>query len=161
MAVINITALTPTTRTTQPFTYKDIHLDLIKNHSAGSNGQFFKTKERADLVADYDLTAIKTSIFNLLTTSAGERVLTPDYGLNLKKYLFIPITTQNALLIGDEIKSGIATWEPRITLQNITIIADEDNNQYQITINVTINQLQNSSVSIPGVLSNSGFQYII
>lgn len=161
MAVINITALTPAVKTPPAFTYKDLHLDLVKGYSSKENSQLFKTKERSDLVADFDRDAIRTSIYNLLTTSAGERVLTPNYGLNLKKYLFIPVTTENALLIGEEIKTGIATWEPRITLQSVTIIADEDNNQYQITINALITQLQNTPVTLPGILSNSGFQYII
>ena len=161
MAVINVTALTPQAAARPGYVYKDIHLDLVKGYSSGSNNQLFKTKERADLVADYDYQAIRTSIYNLLTTNFGERILIPTYGLNLKKYLFLPVTQENGLLMGEEIKTGITTWEPRITLQNVTIIADEENHRYKVTINALLTRLQNAVIVLPGVLSNSGFQYIV
>ena len=63
--------------------------------------------------------------------------------------------------MGEEIKTGITTWEPRITLQNVTIIADEENHRYKVTINALLTRLQNAVIVLPGVLSNSGFQYIV
>ena len=86
--------------------------------------------------------------------------MTPNFGLNLKKYLFLPVTSQNALLLGNEIKSGVTMWEPRVTVQQIGVVTDAENNAYEITLIVSLNNLQNSSLTLPGILSNSGFQFI-
>jgi phage baseplate assembly protein W len=166
MASLKITALSPTnyktgnvasSEITGGYTYKDIFLDL-KTGNLKSN-ELFKDPQNRDLVAIYDTDAIKASLSNLFNTNNGERVLTPSFGLNLKKYLFLPVTSQNASLIGNEIKSSIAAWEPRITVQQIAIITDADNYTYEITLIVSFNDLQNTSLTLPGILSNSGFQF--
>jgi phage baseplate assembly protein W len=167
MASLKITALSPTNYATGDiassevvggYTYKDIFLDLETGNL--KSNELFKSPQNRDLVAIYDATAIKTSLSNLFNTNNGERVLTPNFGLNLKKYLFLPVTPQNALLIGNEIKSSIVMWEPRVTVQQIAVVTDADNYTYEITLVVSLNNLQNSSLTLPGILSNSGFQFI-
>lgn len=167
MASLKITTLSPTNYTTGKtaasevnggYTYKDLFLDL-KTGNTKSN-ELFKTPQDKDLVALYDAGAIRVSLSNLFNTNNGERVLTPNFGLNLKKYLFLPVTSQNALLLGNEIKSGVTMWEPRVTVQQIGVVTDAENNAYEITLIVSLNNLQNSSLTLPGILSNSGFQFI-
>jgi len=167
MASLKITALSPTvyktgnTATSEVsggYTYKDVALDLRTGFN--KSDELFKANVEKDLVAIYDSDAIRNSLSNLFNTNNGERVLTPSYGLNLKKYLFLPVTTQNALLLGSDIKSGITTWEPRVTVQQISVVTDEENNTYEVSLTVSLNNLQNTTLTLPGVLSNSGFQFI-
>lgn len=158
MANYAITSLNSITFTDKEFVYKDIALDFKLGYS--NNTQFNKKNEILDLVADVDYAAIRNSIFNLFNTNQGERLLNPDFGLNLKRYLFEGVSKENGILIGDVIKSGIQQYEPRVTINQITIVADEDNNTYEITLVVGIQTLQNRVVTLPGLLSNSGFVYI-
>lgn len=158
MANYKITSLGNVNYTDNAFIFKDIALDLTLGYS--NNNEFFKKAEIKDLKADVDYAAVRNSIFNLFNTNKGERILFPDFGLNLKSYLFEVVSKEIGILIGDTIKAGIQRYEPRVTINQITIVADEDNNTYEITLIVSIKALQNQIVTLPGILSNSGFQYI-
>ena len=158
MANYKITSLNNVVFTDNQFIYKDIALDLAMGYS--NNNQLFKKNEMLDLVADVDYAAVRNSIFNIFNANQGERLLNPDFGLNLKRYIFEGVSKENGILVGDTIKGGIQKYEPRVTINQITIVADEDNNTYEITLIVAIQALQNRIVTIPGILSNSGFQYI-
>ena len=52
------------------------------------NITFKKHPVTNDLVVSKDASAIKQAIVNLLLTNKGERVFQPDYGSNIRSYLF-------------------------------------------------------------------------
>ncbi len=120
----------------KPSVYTDLHLDFatsdIYNPSLG-----YAIKGN-DLKADYDENAIKNSLKNLFNTKPGQRFLFPLYGLDLNQFLFEAITPINAQLIGEKIASSIDKFEPRVSVVNINVVADPENNLYDITIIVEI-----------------------
>lgn len=59
---------------------------------------------------------IATSLRILFGTAAGERFLTPGYGLDLQELLFAPLTTTMTSFLKDRIKTAILIYEPRINL---------------------------------------------
>ena len=118
MAKINLNTL-PKKQTAAPYQYKDIHLDLIPEFTV--TGELYKTPEQKDFKADYDVTAIKNSIRNLLTTSPGEKILNPAYGCDLRGLLFEQVTKNIGEQIGNIIYKQITTFEPRIRIDNIKI----------------------------------------
>lgn len=73
---------------------------------------FFKRKTGNDL--------IKESITRLLLTNKGERVNKPDFGSNLRTYLF---NNRDILLeeVEEDIRSSITKWESRVTVKNVTV----------------------------------------
>ena len=84
MAAINLASLrkrAPVNGT--PFTYSDLELDMTLSNTQSYPAE--STLKRKDVVADYDLGAIKNSIVNLFTTIPGEKLLNPEYGLNLNQ----------------------------------------------------------------------------
>jgi len=107
--------------------------------------------QRNDIKVDYDESAIFNSLRNLLTTKPGQRFLFPLYGLDLTQFLFQPITSFNAQLIGDLIVSSIDNFETRVNLLNVQVIPDTDNNTYNITIIVQI-PIFNSTTTINTIL---------
>lgn len=139
------------------YIYKDLHLDLQMTYS--KSGQANKLSEITDAAVDYDISAISNSIFNLFTTIPGQKILNPDYGLNLVQFLFVGVTSANAQLIGETIQRGINTYEARVTINQIGIQMDPEHNQYTITLALFIPQF-NKSVTLKGILNNSGFYYI-
>lgn len=137
--------------------YKDLKLDLTKNYT--QNTELLKNKEIKDITLSEDVDAIKNSLFNLFNTMPGQKILNPIYGLNLMQYLFTGITEANARALGEAISFGIKKFEPRITLVKLNIDTDYDNNQYGITMAINIPTLKNKTISLKGILSESGYYF--
>ena len=77
---------------------------------------------------------IEQSLRILLSTMKRERVMLPDYGVNLKEMIFEPLSTSTATRLTNRIGRAILFHEPRITLDGITY--DQDVNQGLIIINI-------------------------
>jgi len=137
--------------------YKDLKLDLQPNYT--QNQQLEKRRERKDIQIAEDLGAIKNSLFNLFTTVPGQKILNPIYGLNLTQYLFVPISTTQAQIIGETIFTGIRKYEPRVNIITINVETDYDNNQYNIYLVLSIPSLNITQISLKGVLSESGYYF--
>jgi uncharacterized protein len=69
---------------------------------------------------------IQLSLQILLATRKGERVMEPDYGCNLDKMLFEPITTTFKTYIADMIRTSILYYEARIDLNSVTVDDSQD-----------------------------------
>jgi phage baseplate assembly protein W len=113
------------------YVYKDLTLDLTTT-KIDSPGVSLPVPG-SDIKASFDLAAINNSLTNLFNTLPGQRFLFPEYGLNLYQFLFEPVTPENGELIGDAVFRAVTTFEPRITVKNINISVDADNNQYYVT----------------------------
>lgn len=66
------------------------------------------------------------SIRLILLTEAGERVMLPDFGAGLKRFLFRSNTIATHRLIEEEILRSLARWEPRIGVERVDVDADDD-----------------------------------
>jgi phage baseplate assembly protein W len=64
---------------------------------------------------------IASSLQVLLSTAQGERVMLPQYGCNLREFLFEPLDTRMRTLMADKIESAILYHEPRITLEAVQV----------------------------------------
>jgi phage baseplate assembly protein W len=153
---IKILSVKAPTKTFKNFTYSDIKLDL--EYQFTKNNQLLKKDEIKDLKALYDLGAIKSSLFNLFNTFPGQKLLNPDFGIGLSRYLFEPISMNVAESIGQEIRRGIGIYEiDRVSIESLKVIPDEENQQYFILLTITAPRMKIAGITIPGTLSNSGF----
>lgn len=166
MATIKLNSLTQKpTKSDKGYTYNDLHLDFSPVYydppygSYTQHDELLKNPEIVDIVADYDLGAIRNSFKNLFLTIPGQKLLNPLFGLNLVQYLFEPCDEDMANLIGNEIVNGITTFEPRVSLIKVTVIAQPDDQQYNITIVFKVPAIGTTSFYVNGVLSTSGFVY--
>jgi len=82
--------------------------------------------------------AVKNNIKSLLNTNLGERFLQPNLGLNLKKYLFEPITEDTYLLIEDDIVNSFRKWLPFVNIKDLKITSDEIDAVGKNKININI-----------------------
>lgn len=75
--------------------------------------------------------AVTNSIHNIFTWTPGERILNPEFGSRLKKYLYEGIIPQTEEQIYAEISRCITEWEPRANILSIINVGDvndtEDN----------------------------------
>lgn len=158
MANVNI-VFPKTVKVNNAYTYADLHLDLtlqqlITNEAA-------KNPQQQDVMADYDLGAIRNSIVNLFLTSPGDKILNPEFGMDLRDYLFMPTSTSVAALINDAITRNITYFEPRVELQSLQIIPDYNNQQYTINMTVVVPFLQNAQLNLSGTINSQGYATFI
>jgi len=156
VATIKVESIASPKKAVSNFTYTDLKLDLEFDYT--QNNELLKNREIKDLVVDYDYAAIRNSIFNIITTIPGQRILNPVFGINLQKYLFLRVSETTARNIGNDILNAISKFEPRVKIQNINVEVDETNQQYDITLTLAMFTLETtSSFRLVGTLSNSGF----
>jgi phage baseplate assembly protein W len=155
VATIKLQTLAKPQSLPQSFTYSDLHLDLQYEYLV--NNEFLRQPEITDVKLDYDLGAIKNSIINIFLTIPGQKILNPFFGSNLTQYLFQPCDEDTANLIGQHIQECITTFEPRVSILQINVIAMPDSHSYTVTLVLNIPTLNNTSFQIVGTLSNSGF----
>lgn len=118
------------------YVYKDLALDMKKTKIESPGLQL--PTPGTDIKASFDLEAISNSLQNLFNTSPGERFLFPGYGLNLKQFLFSPITAINGKILGTTIYNTIKTFEKRVKVVSVDVGAVPDENLYEITIAIEI-----------------------
>lgn len=80
---------------------------------------------------------IKNDILQLLLTVPGERVMRPDFGVNLRNYVFEPGTNTDLSILQSDIRYQIQTQEPRVIVDDVTIRKSLDDNRIEIKIVVT------------------------
>lgn len=81
---------------------------------------------------------IKDSLYILLATTVGERIMRPEFGSTVSKLQFEPIDTTFATYITEQIRNAILYFEPRINLDNIDYIQDDLNGRVDLKINYTV-----------------------
>ena len=81
---------------------------------------------------------IKQSLRILLSTMQRERVLLPDFGMDLKDMVFEPLTTSTATSITGRIEQAILFYEPRIILDGINYDQDVNEGIIRVDIEYTI-----------------------
>ncbi len=82
-----------------------------------AQGGFALTDERAE---------VEQAIGLVLMTSPGERVMRPSFGCRLQELLFQPNDGQTAAMAERYVEDALGMWEPRIIVQTVTAVPDED-----------------------------------
>ena len=83
--------------------------------------------------------AVKRALKNLILTKKFERPYEPLFGTNVVYSLFENFDNLTVTYLRNEIKQAIQNFEPRVTLNDIKIQADDDNNLLIIKIYFFVN----------------------
>ena len=137
------------------FLYKDIAFDLTQTSSF--NAQLNRREYLKDVAPLYDIEAVKNSIKTAFLTAPGQNILNPTYGVDLRQYLFEPIDDFTTEIIKDDIEVKLPRMEPRINVKNVTVVGDEDNNSYYITLQIDVPSLDVYGLSIKSELNSTGY----
>ncbi len=89
-------------------------------------------------------THLQQSVFDIITTPIGSRVMRRDYGCNLFNLIDTAHNEVGELRMKAAIADAIMKWEPRIELEQITIKLE--NNLHQI--NIIGNNGQSMAISL-------------
>lgn len=159
---IKLNVVKPTTQTEKSllngYLYKDIEFDLVPSYT--NSGELFKSDEKIDLKPIYDTRSVLTALKNILTTSPGEKLLNPTFGLDLRDYLFEPVTEVRGYFLGEDILTGLPSQDSRIQLNEVRVLVNPDEQEYQINLNISIPSLNVYDLSLNGLLNNDGYTFV-
>jgi phage baseplate assembly protein W len=71
-------------------------------------------------------TKIEQSMWLILSTAQGERVMRPSYGCGVHDLVFEPNTPQNAARIVEHVRKALVAQEPRIAVLGVTSETSND-----------------------------------
>jgi phage baseplate assembly protein W len=94
------------------------------------------------------LDAVKSDLQHLLLTEKGERFYLPDFGTNLRKYLFDPNDEKNLSDIENEIKVTVSKYLPGLTITGLNFYSEDDQKGVTVRVNFTMSD---------GILNSSDF----
>ena len=100
---------------------------------------------RKDLSRRINENAVKESIHNLVMTDRGERLFQPNIGCDIRGSLFENIDPNTILLLKENIRYTITTYEPRCNLHNVEVEANIDTNELRVRIVFSVINTSNTS----------------
>jgi phage baseplate assembly protein W len=137
------------------YIYKDLELDLNKTRTFTKAVNV--TNYLSDVSSIFDLKAIQNSIVTCFTTAPGQKILNPEFGLDLRQYLFEPISESSAFFIREDIFDNLPIFEPRVVVKNVSVIPNIDEQLYEIYLQIDVPQLNIYGVSIKNILNSEGY----
>jgi phage baseplate assembly protein W len=90
---------------------------------------------------------VAESIWLVLATARGERLMLPEFGCGIHDYVFAPNNASTRGAIGYQVQQALVRWEPRIDVADVRVLDDAAQpNLLLITVDYRIranNALQN------------------
>jgi phage baseplate assembly protein W len=114
------------TSTKRQRTFSDLDLNFTAHPVTG------------DVARLYDENAIKRSVRNLLQTNNFERPFHSEIGSQIRALLFEPASPVLNTMLKRVIADTIATFEPRVVVNSVTVSSNADNNALNVTLVFTI-----------------------
>lgn len=137
------------------YLYKDIDFDLKPSYSF--NNQLNRKENLKDIQATFDVEAIKNSIINCFLTAPGQKILNPTFGIDLRRFLFEPVDKYTSDIIINDISRQLPLLEPRITVTNVSVVPNPDEQEYDIYLQINIPSLDVEGLSIKSKLNSIGY----
>lgn len=80
---------------------------------------------------------VRQSVLIILDTEPGERVMRPDFGCGLSRYLMEPNNPATRAAIARDVTAALTAWEPRIVLVAVDASGTDDPTAVLISISYT------------------------
>ena len=103
----------------------------------------FKFDETTEFILTVDDAAVINSIWTMLNTSQAERVMEPEFGVKLNRFLFENITADLEELIMVTLSRGFERWDSRVEVTRARMISKRGGEGNEISVQVDI--------KIPGI----------
>ena len=68
---------------------------------------------------------VEESVYLILSTAKGERVMLPDFGCGIHELVFAPNTPNTVGLVAQQVRRALVDWEPRIDVLDIVVDSPE------------------------------------
>ena len=126
--------------------------DLDKNQAIGVSIPFSSTSV---FNQTFDTaTQTKSNLINYFLTNKGERLLNPNYGGNLRNFLFETITDETIIVLQKRLEEDITAKFPMVEINSLTVTTQDDQNLVLVKLVYNVLNLENEIIEI-GVETNS------
>ena len=82
--------------------------------------------------------AIRNNLLNFFLTNKTERYLNPNFGANLRAFIFQQIAEGNLESLKQDIQSQLSLYFPNVIVASLDVVEYTDTNQIVITLKYTI-----------------------
>jgi phage baseplate assembly protein W len=121
----------------------------IKKLYSDIDFNFTRTPGKNDIALSFDKMAVIRSVRHLLLTKNFERPFQSNLGSRVEQLLFEPVGFLTAQDLKTEIESTIRNHEPRVSLVQVTVEEQPDNNSYSVGIEFYIgNNVQPTAINL-------------
>lgn len=87
---------------------------------------------------------IRESIWIILATAKGERVMQPDFGCGIHNFVFATLSMATIGLVELSVREALIHWEPRIDLNGVKVSLVQDTlGKLEIDINYRVRTTNN------------------
>lgn len=94
-------------------------------------------------ISRYEM-AVQQSIWTILGTAKGERMMRPDFGCGIHDFVFSANSASTIAQIVSEVRQSLIEWEPRIDILDIDVTPDEnEDSKLLIIINYQVRTTNN------------------
>lgn len=94
-------------------------------------------------LAKYD-ESVRQSIWIILSTAGGERVMRPDFGCGIYDFVFETNSAATAGKIAQEVRRSLLLYEPRIDVHDIQVRPEGDGEVIFISIDYQVRATNNA-----------------
>ncbi|HEX8274965.1 MAG TPA: GPW/gp25 family protein [Longimicrobiaceae bacterium] len=81
-------------------------------------------REEGGVVPSLFEDAVRQSVWLILATAPGERVMRPDFGCRIHDLLFATASASTTGLAAQAVREALVRWEPRIDLLGVDVAPD-------------------------------------
>ena len=106
---------------------------------------FIRQGLSGDVVRVYDGNSIKQSIYNIVLTNRNERPFKPDFGSDLRRFLFEPMGEWDVYEMESAIRDQLDLYEPRIEVEDVRITEDISIQTINVVVTYKITPIYGSS----------------
>lgn len=108
----------------------------------GAGWQFpVKTDDTGSIAVSVAEEDVEETIWIILGTAKGERVMRPEFGCGIHDFVFTTIDTGTLTDIRSSVREALRKWEPRIELLNVDVSSEEiDRGKLLISVDYRIRQ---------------------
>lgn len=78
--------------------------------------------------------ALKSNLINWFLTNKGERIMNPNFGGNIRSYIFESINSNSFEVLEMKIKDDIKNIFPMVSIQDLQVLGSEEYNEIKIIL---------------------------
>jgi len=82
--------------------------------------------------------AIRNNLLNFFLTNKTERYLTPNFGANLRAFIFEQITNGNIEGLKEDIQSQLSLYFPNVIVASLNIFQNPDDNEITVELKYNV-----------------------
>lgn len=70
--------------------------------------------------------SVREVMLNILLTRPGERLMRPEFGAGIRRFIHHPNNETTRALIADAARRALVRWEPRVAIDEVRVVPDRE-----------------------------------